>query len=756
MALKKHNKFIIQFSIVIAISVFSFFLTISYVLGACEWGDSCSNPGDTCIDTNGCWCNLHCNGRMCCYGEQDEQHTCGSDYKWDAGTCVGSCPSTSYCHCGAQYSLACQLVGDGNCCFDNSGPCSANECCNGDDYCHTRYSSDYKCNTTNCCCERECSCTSWEDGECGGGSCAYNQRQQTRHCDPSGCSSETRCINDPSCATPPTCSLSASSTNVYTGDTVTFSGYVSDNEAVCQGSTTNVPSASWSGSGNYPWKSGCRWFTGGSCSWTHCPCSARSSSCSGCGWNGSELTCYYYTKVSLSGSKTYGPGDVGSHTYYIRGTDNSGSTCEKKVTVNVQQGCIPHDSYKCYDNDVYWYDSCGAREDKKQECGTSGWTNEYRCSGRNKQRKWINRGCSGSSCYANAEWKNVQDCGTTSYGSWSYYCSNNDKWRKRTVYNRGCSESGGAHCYYYTSTQNEFVQDCGSITCGAWSSWYCDGNIRTRKRTCSGGYCESGTCKSGTYTEYDTQNCGSDYWTDEYRCSGNTRQRKYVHRGCSDGSCYNWAEWKDVEDCEFTSYGPWSNYCSSDDVWKKRTITHGFCSGGSCTTNTSTQTELVTDCGDSSWADPAEYQCSGSWKQRKWINRGCSESGGAHCYETPEWKNVQNCAETCSPGALAEGCEGGTYSCVDGECTYPITQCIPRQFTSSGTACKCNEGRKTILKACNGAGACLDVEEVCDVQCGADPACQGKKPGDAYPGKPGRICCEGKWGLPKWREIVPW
>ncbi len=442
----------------------------------------------------------------------------------------------------------------------------------------------------------------------------------------------------------------------------------------------------------------------------------------------SGSSCYYYTSTQ---------------TEYVEYCGGGYWTNDYRCSGRYRQRLYKHGG--CDGGSCYTWNEWKTVED----CGTSGWTNEYRCSGRNRQRKWINRGCSGSSCYANSQWKNVQDCGVTSYGSWTFYCSNNDKWKKRTVYNRGCS---GSSCYYYTSTQNEFVEDCGDITCGAWYSWYCDGNTRKRKRTCTGGYCENETCKSGSYTDYETEDCGSDYWTDEYQCSDNIRQRKYVHRGCSDGSCYNWTEWKDIEDCESTSYGPWANYCSSDDVWKKRTITHGFCSGGSCTTNTSTQNEFVEDCGESSWADPAEYQCSGSWKQRKWINRGCLD---ASCYATPEWKNDQNCAETCFPGVLGEGCEGGTYSCIDDECTYPIGQCVPRQFTPQGTVCECNERRKTILRACDGTGLCVNVEEVCHIDCGSDPACHGKKPGDPYPGKPGRICCEG-WGLPKWREIVPW
>lgn len=74
-----------------------------------------------------------------------------------------------------------------------------------------------------------------------------------------------------------------------------------------------------------------------------------------------------------------------------------------------------HYTKKCYDNDVYWYDCNGEIKDKAEECGTSGWTDEYQCSGDGNwvQRKWINRGCSSApsvQCYSNEEWRDYRDC----------------------------------------------------------------------------------------------------------------------------------------------------------------------------------------------------------------------------------------------------------------------------------------------------------------------------------------------------------
>jgi hypothetical protein len=58
---------------------------------------------------------------------------------------------------------------------------------------------------------------------------------------------------------------------------------------------------------------------------------------------------------------------------------------------------------------------------------------------------------------------------------------------------------------------------------------------------------------------------------------------------------------------------------------------------------------------------------------------------------------------------------------------------------------------------CDGSGNCVAQEEKCDVSCGADPACQGLKPGDPYPGDFLKKCCKGEKSmrLPHWKEVAP-
>jgi len=40
--------------------------------------------------------------------------------------------------------------------------------------------------------------------------------------------------------------------------------------------------------------------------------------------------------------------------------------------VNTCVACATHDGFACSDNDVYWFDTCGDREERKEECGSGG------------------------------------------------------------------------------------------------------------------------------------------------------------------------------------------------------------------------------------------------------------------------------------------------------------------------------------------------------------------------------------------------
>lgn len=87
------------------------------------------------------------------------------------------------------------------------------------------------------------------------------------------------------------------------------------------------------------------------------------------------------------------------------GTCGTGYTCSVGNCI-----CTSHFTYSCYSNDVYWYNGCGALEDKKTECGTSGYTGNNYCYDNNVYRDYITIGCSGSSCTSSTSKVKQTEC----------------------------------------------------------------------------------------------------------------------------------------------------------------------------------------------------------------------------------------------------------------------------------------------------------------------------------------------------------
>jgi len=380
------------------------------------------------------------------------------------------------------------------------------------------------------------------------------------------------------------------------------------------------------------------------------------------------------------------------------------------------------------------------------------------CSGRYVLYQYMLRSglCDGyKSCeFVNSSWTTYSQtyCGS-SYYQYQTVCSGSNVLYQQRLVSKGCS---GGSCYSSTGSWTTYSQTyCGSsyyqyqTVCSGSNVLY---QRRLISRGCSGGSCYTNT---GSWVTYSQTDCSTSYY--EYRCStdGQDVEKRLTSGGCSEGSCYgSTGSWTNYQDCGIDSCGSWSsNYCEDNDVYHSRICYDRGCANEACYENPSApDEEKVQECGLSAWTD--EYQCSGDWRQKKWINRGCS---GSSCYVTEEWKDYQDCSLTCFPGILGQGCRGGTYTCQDGTCGSPLQSCSPPLYTSSGVACECDNEQGTMIKSCNGSGSCLNVEKVCDVDCGADLVCQGLKPGDEYPGDSSKICCKGEANLPlpEWYEVAP-
>ena len=82
-------------------------------------------------------------------------------------------------------------------------------------------------------------------------------------------------------------------------------------------------------------------------------------------------------------------------------------TCSAGVCLTT---CNTHASKQCFDSDLYWYNSCGVKEDKAQECGADTPTTNYQCAGTWIQRETVKKGCSSSACFATSVWNNNTNC----------------------------------------------------------------------------------------------------------------------------------------------------------------------------------------------------------------------------------------------------------------------------------------------------------------------------------------------------------
>jgi eight-cysteine-cluster-containing protein len=177
--------------------------------------------------------------------------------------------------------------------------------------------------------------------------------------------------------------------------------------------------------------------------------------------------------------------------------------------------CKSHSRYGCYNNHVYWYDSCGKVQDKKEYCqhgcengacirheGFCGTSTEGACS---SNADCVEDGCSGQICrsineepiHSTCEWRDCynneaygMECGCADgrckwhAGSNATECKDSDNGKNYYVfgYTEGPTPEGG-----YASS---YDQCYGNVL---WE-WYCYGGyIELHQYTCPKG-CAGGAC----------------------------------------------------------------------------------------------------------------------------------------------------------------------------------------------------------------------------------------------------------------------
>ena len=133
---------------------------------------------------------------------------------------------------------------------------------------------------------------------------------------------------------------------------------------------------------------------------------------------------------------------------------------EIEIEPDPEPVCTSHTSFACDSGDVYWYDSCGVRESKKQDCSN--------CS------------CSGNACVDNNTYTFACNGGDVYYKD----CFGNWESKKEECDNCACS---GNAC----TVNNQYSSQCYDDDV----YWYdCHGVRAAKKAECGANGCTGGAC----------------------------------------------------------------------------------------------------------------------------------------------------------------------------------------------------------------------------------------------------------------------
>jgi len=154
-------------------------------------------------------------------------------------------------------------------------------------------------------------------------------------------------------------------------------------------------------------------------------CGIASDGCGGityCGSCPSGQTCLNNKCTTCANACTSGTSQCNGTTGYQTCGDTNGDGCTEWGAViacganqtckdgHCSVSCVSHAEQKCDIGNLYWYDSCGNKEEIAQNCGANVVTANFRCNGNWLQNEIITKDCVNNACVQNSSWSNLQDC----------------------------------------------------------------------------------------------------------------------------------------------------------------------------------------------------------------------------------------------------------------------------------------------------------------------------------------------------------
>jgi len=301
----------------------------------------------------------------------------------------------------------------------------------------------------------------------------------------------------------------------------------------------------------------------------------------------------------------------------INGTawiDNSSNCLINQTCINgtCTANCTTHSTQNCFNNDIYWFNSCNIKEGIYQDCGNNASTTNYRCNGNWTQRQMMSKGCLNSLCYNNIVWKDTQNCASVSkvcLNGACVTCTPNQTQGCKVCNSAGSAWvdnsskcSSGQVCRSGSCVSSCTPKTCstlGNYICGSWSNG-CNGTINcgtcSANKTCSVGKCVS-NCNNECSVSGAKQCSGStgykicgNYDTDtclEWSTATNCGKGKICQNGsCRDTcTCQNDCTSSGLEQCSGNGYKTCGNYDSDSCLeWSEVTtcLENQTCSNGAC------------------------------------------------------------------------------------------------------------------------------------------------------------------------------
>ena len=183
-------------------------------------------------------------------------------------------------------------------------------------------------------------------------------------------------------------------------------------------------------------------------------------------------------------------------------------------------------TYKCYNNNLYYYDQCGNRQSMKTACGSSYDEVNFCSSSSNVAKIHHDKGCSNTQCYDNLSSVQVQACNAfevCNNGACQSKCTENATRCASDTVKEICSQGlwvqqSLAYCYF-DGTKAVQVGCVQNSNCG--SGLTCDTASHTCISPCSGDTGNHRCSSDLTKTEKEVYNgsCTSKTWVTDLTCS---------------------------------------------------------------------------------------------------------------------------------------------------------------------------------------------------------------------------------------------